>query len=69
MDIFEVKAKCPFYLCKDTKRVICEGIKSKAKELYFITDSDKDKWLNGICCDDYKSCSRFNKIMKLKYPQ
>lgn len=63
----ETKIQCLFYLYETTKSIICEGIKSKAKELYFITDLDQVRWLKGICCDDYKSCSRYQTIMKEKY--
>lgn len=63
----ETKIKCPFYLYEGHKNIVCEGINSKAKELYFVTDSDQKRWLNGICCEDWKSCSRYQSIMKEKY--
>lgn len=63
----ETKIQCPFYLFERPKSIVCEGYKSKSKELYFIIGSDQKRWLKGACCDDYKSCSRYQAIMKEKY--
>ena len=63
----ETKVQCPFWLYEGYKSIVCEGINSKAKELYFITDYDKQSWLKGVCCEDWKTCSRYQAIMKEKY--
>lgn len=60
----EIKVECPFFCSENTKTIICEGVKSKAKELYFFRDADQKKWLRSICCDDYKSCSRYKTLIK-----
>ena len=68
MKEIEIKVKCPFYLSnyltEENKVIVCEDTQLKCKNLYFVTDSDQKRWLEGICCDDYKSCSRYKKLMK-----
>lgn len=64
----ETKIKCPFYRYEGHAFIVCEGIKEKEKELYFVTDTDKQKWEKGVCCvENGRSCSRHQLIMKEKY--
>lgn len=68
MKSIDIKIKCPFYREEGHAFIACESINTTYKKLYFVTDTDKQKWLDGVCSvENYKSCSRYQKVMREKY--
>ena len=60
-------AKCPFYICEDPQRIMCEGVEEETGvHLTFRSCNHKKLYARSFCADEYEEC-RIHKMLKEKY--
>jgi len=58
-------AKCPFYTCEESTRIMCEGIQTNSTvHIVFGMVNQRQKYSREYCQGDYKRCIQYQGLMR-----